>query len=799
MKLHISFLITFFCLPFQSFAFEPTTIWAKAWGGTDFETNQILSLDNEGNIFVAGNTRGTFKLGETTIVNSKSSNSTSYIAKYTPVGELIWVKGGGTGNYLIEGIASDNSGNAYIAGYFQSPILNLGEFSLTNPNPNSYTFGRGFIAKYSPTGDVIWAIALNTDIYNRIHNLAIGNDRSLYIIGKFKDNQLVFGDVSIQNPNINPDPELNIPCTFLFKLDLDGKALWGKSYGDNSIVALTVDKDENIILGGSFKSSTIHFDNITLQNPNIGLSKTFITKLSTGGQYLWAKSISSNGPGYCQSIATDIDGNIYSGGSFSATTLNVDDLSLIYNNKTSRSFLLKCNPEGNALWIKSSNDGEGNNFNTICIDKYKNVYVSGGFDGDISIDGISLTNEMSKGTDMVILKYKSDGTIVWAKNYGGDESMNANTCLIDNKGDIHISGEFASKEIYFDKFRVNNFTSNTQEQNQQPFSTTDAFLIKLKQPVDTITVRYCSTNNTAVLSVDDPAKSYNWMNSSGQSIGDKSELTINNPVVGDTYSCHITYHNGSSQTLSTTVIENKLIADFKTITDCKSNNIQFSERITSSHFPTEIKWEFGDGTNSTQSYPNHTYNNAGKYIVRLEVSNPLSACAEIIEKEIEVFEMSAFTATPKQIDSRNNKIELSAAYNPSLQYIYDLGDGTTKSGANNIHTYQIDNSKAEYIIKLTTINEINGCINEYTESIDVVPFIPNVFTPNADGINDIFAPNVDLQIIDRNGINIYQGKNGWDGNYKGAEVPADTYFYLMKYTDKHGEIQTKKGAVSLIR
>ena len=406
---------------------------------------------------------------------------------------------------------------------------------------------------------------------------------------------------------------------------------------------------------------------------------------------------------------------------------------------------------------------------------------------------------MTRGNDIFVLKFNSDGTIVWAINYGDTEYVNASSCLIDNKEDICITGGFSNRVIDFNGCNAINYSYKTEGQPLDQFPISDAFLVKIKQPVDSIIVMYCSTNNTATLSIADSAKIYNWMNSSGQSLGDKSKLTISNPIVGDTYSCQITYNNGSSKTLSTTIIEYKLIPDFNTTTDCKTNYMQFSESIISSHLPTEIMWDFGDGTKTTRLFPEHKYNKTGKYKVRIEVTNPLSACAEIFEKEVEFIKINGFTVSKKQIDSRNNQIEVNAEYNPKLQYTFDMGDGTTKQGANNVHTYNIDNATPEYIIKLTTINETNGCKNEYSESIDVVPFIPNIFTPNADGINDIFAANLDLIIIDRNGIKIYQGKNGWDGNYNGKKAPSDTYSYLAKYPDKHGNIQSKKGVVSLIR
>jgi gliding motility-associated-like protein len=90
-------------------------------------------------------------------------------------------------------------------------------------------------------------------------------------------------------------------------------------------------------------------------------------------------------------------------------------------------------------------------------------------------------------------------------------------------------------------------------------------------------------------------------------------------------------------------------------------------------------------------------------------------------------------------------------------------------------------------------------MNTSSETIDIVPFVPNVFTPNADGINDIFMPGLELEIIDRNGLSLYKGRDGWDGRYKGHMAIPDTYFYLITYSDRNQLSHTKKGFVTLVK
>lgn len=111
----------------------------------------------------------------------------------------------------------------------------------------------------------------------------------------------------------------------------------------------------------------------------------------------------------------------------------------------------------------------------------------------------------------------------------------------------------------------------------------------------------------------------------------------------------------------------------------------------------------------------------------------------------------------------------------------------------------------EYIATLITPD---GCEYPATISIVVKPVtyeIPNAFTPNGDGLNDIFRPAVllgyefsKMQIYNRWGQLVYEGK-GWNGTYKGEKMPADAYPYLIELKAPSGKTKVIKGDVTLLR
>jgi len=88
-------------------------------------------------------------------------------------------------------------------------------------------------------------------------------------------------------------------------------------------------------------------------------------------------------------------------------------------------------------------------------------------------------------------------------------------------------------------------------------------------------------------------------------------------------------------------------------------------------------------------------------------------------------------------------------------------------------------------------------------------FIPNAFTPNSDGRNDLFTitlssafKNVQLQIFDRWGNVVCHAKGNtvsWDGNFKGTQQPVGIYVYTLLLTGPNGVQKNLKGTLSLLR
>ena len=85
-------------------------------------------------------------------------------------------------------------------------------------------------------------------------------------------------------------------------------------------------------------------------------------------------------------------------------------------------------------------------------------------------------------------------------------------------------------------------------------------------------------------------------------------------------------------------------------------------------------------------------------------------------------------------------------------------------------------------------------------------FIPNLFTPNGDGINDVFKAygygfqeNIEFKIYNRWNRVVYEANTfsalkdlGWDGNFNGEEQPDGVYIWILNATDLNGQINPKE-------
>jgi gliding motility-associated-like protein len=142
---------------------------------------------------------------------------------------------------------------------------------------------------------------------------------------------------------------------------------------------------------------------------------------------------------------------------------------------------------------------------------------------------------------------------------------------------------------------------------------------------------------------------------------------------------------------------------------------------------------------------------------------------------------------------------------------YQWSPSTGLNNPNISNPVAILSSNEEYVV---TVQSTAGCIA--TDTIDVIVYkidpgfyVPNAFTPNGDGINDVFKPILVgmksltyFRVYNRDGELVYstnQQGQGWDGTFHGIPQDANVYVWTAEGVDYEGNTIFKKGSVTLIR
>lgn len=139
------------------------------------------------------------------------------------------------------------------------------------------------------------------------------------------------------------------------------------------------------------------------------------------------------------SITLDGNGNSFVTGYFTSTTIAFGTTKLTNPDPlgTSEFFLVKYNSAGNVLWAKSAGGISNESGNCLTTDAFGNIFVTGSFaSANITFGTFTLTNSAPGRTDIFIVKYYTNGNVIWAKSAGGTEWEEGTSITADANGAV---------------------------------------------------------------------------------------------------------------------------------------------------------------------------------------------------------------------------------------------------------------------------------------------------------------------------------------------------------------------------
>lgn len=748
---------------------------------------------------------------------SASSGNDVYLAKYNSAGAVQWVRViGGQGLDLARSMVCDAAGNVYISGSYENTAT-LGTITL----PAAPTGGANlYIAKYNNAGVVQWvAVAPGAGIpssagftFWRFNAIDIDACGDIYVTGEYRGTAS-FGTTSFTSAG-GAD-------AYVAKVSSAGVWQWAFSGGgataDDMGLGIAVDDEYSVYVGGYLRGTTSWLGNT-------------VTGASTTFNLFVAKF--SNSP--CNAVC----------------------------------------PQPVNLEYMTVGSGSGSvGYEAICgldVDNNKRVYGGGGFGGTVSFGSTSLTS--GGGGDMLLaaldsvprkkivptldLIYCAGGTFVIPYNSKGvfgstniftvqlsDSSGNFNTPVNIGTVSSTTSGNI-SVSIPATTIPGNNYKIRIVSSNPYYIGTHLCLNIKILPAISvnpTADMKIC--NGVAVPATTfsgNPAGgvTYSWT-SAGASIGIPANgagsipafaaVNTGSTVISNTIIVTPEYTGPSgcpvvSDTFVITIFPQPLVSfNADVLSGCAPLCVNFTNQSNSFSAATNYKWNFGDGSlGSSLANPSHCFQSSGGFNIKLNLITA-EGCKDslVLGNMINVYpNPTAHFITPQQfttLEDANNYSFVDQSQGSPTTWLWDFGDTHVADASNNISVTQnaahVYSKPGNYCVNLKVTTE-HGCTDSTENCFEILPeyslYIPNSFTPNGDGINDLFSIKGDeintyeLRIYDRWGNLIFKSNDlntMWDGKKMGGSeiVQQDVYVYVINVAGNDYNKYYYTGHINLLR
>lgn len=224
-------------------------------------------------------------------------------------------------------------------------------------------------------------------------------------------------------------------------------------------------------------------------------------------------------------------------------------------------------------------------------------------------------------------------------------------------------------------------------------------------------------------------------------------------------------------------------------------------------------WNFGDKSLTYNNDPTHVYINEGKFFVSLMITSSYGCrMLDTLKYPIVVYPKpkAEFAVNPQVTTMYEPTIDLTDESIGGTLWNWDLGDKATSIDQDVKHTYA---DTGTFVITQIVMNQY-GCrdtaLHEVRINGEPTIFIPNAFTPDGNGINDVFLPKMfgvrefSMTIYNRWGDLIFVSNDseiGWNGKVDGIgeTVKDDMYIYKIYIRDLKGNPRIFKGKITVIK
>ncbi len=224
---------------------------------------------------------------------------------------------------------------------------------------------------------------------------------------------------------------------------------WARNIGSGSgeyPESITTDANGNVLSTGAYQGSADLDPGTGFSPVNAnGSFDAYISKLDASGNFVWGKSLGGSANDVGHSIVADAAGNVYIAGYFTGMAdfdTGAGTYTMVANGSTDI-FILKLDGAGNFVWAKQIGAANNDDANSIVLDNAGNIYLTGTFDGNVDFDPAATTYTMvSQAIDIFVCKLDGNGNFIWAKQLGDVNNELAYSIAVDAAQNVYTTGYF---------------------------------------------------------------------------------------------------------------------------------------------------------------------------------------------------------------------------------------------------------------------------------------------------------------------------------------------------------------------
>lgn len=480
-------------IPNQEPLYVPSWKWAlkgKTDAGVSSTSNSGNSIvsDLTGNIYVIGDfsfviTLGDSSTGDTTLSAGTSGTipTSTFIAKYTPNGILVWARAikvitGFTTGFSIR--TTPNANHLFISGVYRGTVV-IGNDTVFSSGVT--TTINTFVARMDINGNFLWARTSGTssttaNVYTGNNTLAVDGSGNIYLGGNFHESA-IFGTTTLTQ-SICPGSFCDDTEPYLVKYDLSGNIIWVRQgFGSPSgLNAVTVDYFGNSYLTGGFKDS-LKFGSVKFTGGpgvTIGHRNFYIIKHDANGNVLTGIQAIQNthrSEGFALAYQYGTN-NIFVSVNFQDSA-QIGSLILTTGTANTKTALLRYNSNLALIGgFQESGINTESSINGMVTDINDNVYVAGNFSNGHAVfalysDTIIITHPNLSAFlplyKLFLMKVAPGGaSIPWTRREigtGGFSSGLAVAVGLPGNNNIYATG-VGTNAIEFENRNVGNFVLN---------------------------------------------------------------------------------------------------------------------------------------------------------------------------------------------------------------------------------------------------------------------------------------------------------------------------------------------------